>query len=319
MKKLDFKLGASVAASWAWGTSLIMGMEIAQQKGVIPFLIWAIANCLTLSLFGEMYRRKILTKEVWEKKPIKYLAIVIQMFCMVIQLNIINNTLTALNVSHSYWVTVGIGVLFVAMMYKKGLSTSIFTDNFQWWISIVSMIALIILGNVGGAEHYIFIDGDASGIKWAIWSACVLLSGPIGDVMHWQRGEVDKTGTGFHIGAILFALYLSLVFILAHFRFNAIMNIILLIPVLGITTSTVDSIAVALHEAANKKVGTAIGIFLCVFWGVFKEIGIIEIWSKFGVYRVGFAFVILIVSFYYFFKKRGKKNGVQHGGGVHRA
>lgn len=27
------KLGMSAAASWAWGTSLIVGVEIAQQKG----------------------------------------------------------------------------------------------------------------------------------------------------------------------------------------------------------------------------------------------------------------------------------------------
>lgn len=35
-ENLSFKrIGASSAASWAWGTSLIMGQQIAQEKGII--------------------------------------------------------------------------------------------------------------------------------------------------------------------------------------------------------------------------------------------------------------------------------------------
>ena len=40
----------SLAASWAWGTSLVVGMETIQTKGLIPFMIWAIANSLAIPL-----------------------------------------------------------------------------------------------------------------------------------------------------------------------------------------------------------------------------------------------------------------------------
>ena len=36
----------SLAATWAWGTSLVVGMETVQTKGWIPFIIWAVANSL---------------------------------------------------------------------------------------------------------------------------------------------------------------------------------------------------------------------------------------------------------------------------------
>lgn len=37
-------LGTSIAISWAWGTSLILGLEIARTKGLESFLIWATAK-----------------------------------------------------------------------------------------------------------------------------------------------------------------------------------------------------------------------------------------------------------------------------------
>lgn len=46
-----FFYAMSLAASWAWGTSLVVGMQIIQEKGIIPFLIWAVANSLALPLF----------------------------------------------------------------------------------------------------------------------------------------------------------------------------------------------------------------------------------------------------------------------------
>ena len=52
------KIGASSAASWAWGTSLIMGQQIAQEKGIIAWIIWAVCNTLTLALFGWLYNKK---------------------------------------------------------------------------------------------------------------------------------------------------------------------------------------------------------------------------------------------------------------------
>lgn len=60
------KLGVSVAASWAWGTSLIVGMEIAQQKGLKTWLIWAIANAATLAVFGALTRTGLLARHVFD-------------------------------------------------------------------------------------------------------------------------------------------------------------------------------------------------------------------------------------------------------------
>lgn len=298
MNQKCFKLGISVAASWAWGTSLILGMQISQEKGFLPFLIWAVANSLTLAIFGELNRRGILTKATYDKKPIKYLAVVIQMFCLIIQLNIINTTLLSLGLGSkaAYFMVVLVGIIFVVAMYRKGLKTSIFTDKVQWFVAMAIMLLMLGIGLFSGVEHHTIMKGDSSGIKWAIWSACILIAAPFGDIQHWQRAGVNGKGHAFNIGSVLFAFYMVLVFLLSLFQFNTAMNVLLLISVLCVTTSTIDSIAVAMHEMVNKKVGTTVSVLFCMLWGVFAEIGVLELWSKFGVYRVGFALVVITVA-----------------------
>lgn len=307
MIKKDFKLGVSIAASWAWGTSLILGMQISQEKGFIPFLIWAIANSLTLAIFGELNRRNIITRDTYNKKAIKGLAVVIQMFCLIIQLNIINTTLLSLGLgTKSSYITVAvIGIIFVTAMYRKGLKTSIFTDKIQWFIAMGIMLLMLAIGMLSNVEHNVIMQGDISGIKWAVWSACILIAAPFGDIQHWQRADLNGKGSAFSIGACLFAFYMVLVFILSLFQFNTAMNILLLISVLCVTTSTIDSIAVAMHEMVNKKVGTIVSVAFCLLWGVFAEIGVLELWSKFGVYRVGFAVVVVSVALSLKYKKSG--------------
>ena len=295
-------LGMSAAASWAWGTSLIVGMQIAQEMGLVVWLIWATANTLTLSFFGELMKRGILGRRVFDLPAIKWLALLIQVFCLVIQLNIINDVLLDLGVNAevSYWVSSGIGAVFVLAMYKHGLITSILTDVWQWLICMGAILVILGLGVNGGVPTITYPESTTSGILWGVWSACILMSGLIGDVQHWQRAERAGDSNAYHWAALFFGVYMLLVLAMSRFSFTFEMNVVLLLAVLCVTTSTIDSIAVAMHEIANKTVGTTIALAICVFWGVFADMGIIELWSKIGVYRVGFALLILGLGIWHF-------------------
>lgn len=148
---------------------------------------------------------------------------------------------------------------------------------------------------------YLFTHPQSSGsdILWGMWSACILLNGPIGDVQHWQRADVAGKSHAFTIAGILFAINMLLVLAMSFFEFNWIMNILLILAVVGVTTSTIDSIAVSLHEISNRTIGTVVALFVCVFWEVFASIGIIDLWSKAGAFRVAFALSIISLAFYY--------------------
>jgi hypothetical protein len=285
----NFKMGMSIAFSWAWASSLVIGQSIAIERGIIPFMIWAIANTLTLVLFGVLFKRGLFTDKIFNNKIFKTLAIVIQAFCLIINLNIMNQLIS------NYWITTAIGLLFILLMYKRGLIASILTDQVQGIITFVTLGLLICVGLFTGAETVTHHVNSQGGVLWALWSACILLTSPFGDIQMWQRAQMNNGG-GFGWASVFFGAYMACIFVMSHFEFNALMNALLLIACLAVTTSTIDSIAVAMHEVSNKKRGTMLAIFLCVFWGVFKEIGIVELWSTIGIYRVAFCVGVLMVA-----------------------
>lgn len=291
----DVKTGASIAASWAWGTSLIVGMQIAQQKGWGAWAVWAAANTLTLAFFGLLARCGLLGRHVFDRPGIKVMALVIQCFCLVIQMNILFMVLRDMGVPEggASLAAAAVGWAFTLAMYRHGLSASIWTDCWQWGMTMLAIVVIIGMGLWQDVPRIAFPESSSDDMLWGLWSACILLSGPIGDVQHWQRAEVTGRGTAFFWGSFFFGLYMLLVFAMARLQFTTGMNLVLLVAVLCVTSSTIDSIAVALHEISNRKVGTVVALLICSFWGVFAHIGIIELWSRAGVFRVAFALLIL--------------------------
>lgn len=284
-------LGSSIAISWAWGTSLILGMQIAQTKGLEAFSIWAIANCLTLVLFGFLYRKNVLKPEVLQLTPVRIFTNLIQIFCLIIQLKILNETLlNFFSPLFSYLITAGGGIGLTILMYYRGLKESIRTDLFQSILTIGTLLVMVYL--CLDMDPKPTITSNSSDIGWGIWSACILLSGIMTDIQHWQRAKVNK-GYAFECAGVFFALYLALVFILSKYQFTSLLNTLLLIVVIGVTTSTIDSIAVALHKDFGKKNGTLLALCICMGYGLLLELSVLSIWSYFGVIRVGLALFIL--------------------------
>lgn len=291
-------LGTSIAISWAWGTSLILGMQIAQTKGVGAFLLWATANCLTLVLFGQLYKRGIVTEEVLEKPCIRPAMLIIQCFCLLIQMKVLNDVLKLFCSSSlvSCALTSAIGILFVAAMFRRGLEASVFTDNFQGAITIAALLAMLGVSLYEGAPRIALPASDSNAMLWGVWSGCILLSGIITDLQHWQRAKIDRHHFAFETAAVLFAVYLSLVFLLSTFQLSVLSQSLLLVAVLGVTTSTIDSIAVALHTMAGKKTGTAVGVLLCLTWSAFVSVGLVDLWSYAGIFRVALALTIVTLG-----------------------
>lgn len=293
------RVGMSAAASWAWGTSLMLGMEIAQTRGLATFLIWAGANTVTLAIFGELVKRGFINRNVFDNWAVKLVAIIIQMFCLVLQLNIINNTLESFIADPTirYVVSTAIGLSMTAMVYRKGLPVSVNLDIWQWILAIAACVCVIFCGYFFDMGRMVFPDLTQGNLSWGVWSACILLSGPIGDVQHWQRAIADQSGKAYRWGSVFFGIYMALVLFMATFERNWIMDAFILVACLMVTVSTINSIAAAMHEAnGGKTVGVGITIALCFLWGLFINWGISEIWSNFGIVRVTLALVILISS-----------------------
>ena len=125
------------------------------------------------------------------------------------------------------------------------------------------------------------------------------------DIQHWQRAKVNKQGYAFEWASLFFGFYLLLVFFLSKYEFNPLLNILLLFVVIFVTTSTIDSIAVALHKDFGRRNGTLISLSICLSYGLLLNLSVLSLWSYFGVIRVGLAIFIL----YWCIKTKNETNG----------
>ena len=316
LENSTFFYAMSLAASWAWGTSLVVGMETVQTKGIIPFLIWAIANSLAIPLFGFIAYRIPNLEKVVNSKVVMIFTTIVSVFCLWIQLNAIYQYLGNLEVINELVakiISISIMLIMTFALYKDGLIKSIFIDNPLWSLCYILLFVLAICGFVGHVETYdIAKYTDKSQIGWALNSCLILFSGPIMCIQNWQMAEKLKKENkmkAHYLAGVLFAVYMAFIGVLANFKFNGIMNIILILIVLCVALSTADAAIVGIQKIAKKKWGTVISLLAIASWNWVIPMGVMGLWTTMGNMRKYVAAVCIIVAVsMYFIQKKNKGN-----------
>lgn len=320
--KSSFFYAMSLAASWAWGTSLVVGMQTIQEKGIIPFLIWAIANSLALPLFGFIaYRIPNLSKVV-NSKIVTFFTTIVMVFCLWIQMNAIYQYLNNLNFITdiaSKIISIAIMIFMVIALYKDGLVKSIFIDNPLWFLCYALLFVLLILGFVFQVERYSLVSVvNQKEISWALNSCIILFSGPIMCIQNWQMAEKLKAENkmkAHYTAGLLFALYMAFVGCLGYFHFNGIMNIILVLVVLCVSLSTADAAIVGLQKMAGKKIGVIIALIAIALWNFVSSMGVMGLWTTMGNMRkyVAGACIIVAIGMYFYQKRKNREKVIKEG------
>ena len=109
---------------------------------------------------------------------------------------------------------------------------------------------------------------DKSQISWALNSCLILFSGPIMCIQNWQMAEKLKKENkmkAHYIAGGLFALYMAFIGALANFKFNGIMNIILILVVLCVALSTADAATGRMINIAKTVITTAISLLFFIY------------------------------------------------------
>ena len=313
-KRSTFMYAMSLAASWAWGTSLVVGMQTVQTKGLIPFLIWAIANSLAIPLFGFIAYRIPNLEKVVNSKVVMIFTTIVSVFCLWIQLNAIYQYLCNLEfITELVAKIIAMSVIFVmtVALYKDGLVKSIFLDNPLWSLCYVLLLILVILGFATNVERYTIVNfTDKSQINWALNSCLILFSGPVMCIQNWQMAEKLKSENkmkAHYLAGVLFAIYMAFVGVLANFKFTGIMNIILILIVLCVALSTADAAIVGIQKIANKKWGTAISLLAIASWNWVIPMGVMGLWTTMGNMRKYVAAVCIIIAVAMYFINKNKK------------
>lgn len=315
-KRSTFFYAMSLAASWAWGTSLVVGMQTVQTKGWIPFIIWAIANSLAIPLFGFIAYRIPNLERVVNSKVVMVFTTIVCIFCLWIQLNAIYQYLCNLEFItelSAKIIAISVILLMTIALYKNGLVKSIFWDNPLWSLCYVLLLVLVFFGFLTNVEKYTIVNyTDKSQISWALNSCLILFSGPVMCIQNWQMAEKLKSENkmkAHYWAGVLFAIYMIFVGVLANFKFSGIMNIILIIVVLCVALSTADAAIVGIQKIANKKLGTLISVLAIATWNWVIPMGVMGLWTTMGNMRKYVAAGCIIVAIViYFIEKNKKKN-----------
>ena len=127
----------SIAATWAGGNSLIIGMTTAKETGIVPFILWAIGNTLAPIVFGLLALRIPKMQKVMDSKVIDVFLTILCMFQIWLQMNNIQSILSGTqyisNVAATI-IAIGIAIAFVIIFLKNSFPRNVMTDNYGWYI-----------------------------------------------------------------------------------------------------------------------------------------------------------------------------------------
>lgn len=314
----------SIAATWAGGNSLIIGMTTAQETGIIPFILWAIGNTLAPIVFGLLALRVNKLQRIMECKVIEIFLMILCIFQIWLQMNNIQSTLSGtqyISNTASIIIALVIAIAFIILFLKDSFPRNVMTDNYSWYFVYFLIIILMICAFIysGGKINHLPLGKDNifSGIK----SAILLIPGCFAYPVFWKMLRYNEKNEdeikniniekSFVNGGLLFGLYLLFVFALALVSFNPVLEFVKAILVVIIAASTLSSFIYSLHCYAGKKVGTILSIATIAVWQLFIPLGVLNMWSLMStirLYMIIGAFAVAIVWDYMERKKGYERN-----------
>lgn len=303
-------IGVSMCAAWAWGVSFLVTLTVLEDKGLVPFWIWITMNSLAIPLFGYVILKLPYLGKIVQNPIMKSVMVVITIFSIMINMQAVYEVGLIAGMSHmtSTIAAVIVGVFFCLLVMQDGLFRAMLTDNFQWYLALIGIALLIIMGMTNGETKPIPLGINKPDISWAFMAWILLFCGPFVDLQGWQRARLaikEKEYASFNIAGFFFFLYMMLILLFAQFVQTASMGWIIYIVAFMVATSTMVANYAALQEVGTQK-GFWIGITAVLLWPLLKEWGILTLWATMASYRAVIVFSMLFYAMYVQRKERGK-------------
>lgn len=301
-----WRVGMSMCASWSLGVSMAAGLTLLSIWGFAPFVVWMTFNVLTVPIFAIMYVKFPNLREFINFR----LGQVIMLFVLVAYITLNLNAMTAVLGSGIELVTyqftsntmatgisMGLSALIFVFIYFTGLSGSVKTDIFQYFLQIGGCFAIIGTGLYMGTPG-VEVPAAADPSVYLLSATAGLLSGPYVEPAQWQRIEkAPQIETGLWAG-LFFAFYMIGVVgsALTFGPSNVLHGVLLVIVVFSVSTSTMDSTAAAFNRILNnKELSLVVGL---IGVGVYPIFGgaVGSSWAAFAEYRAVISGTIITIA-----------------------
>ncbi|MFH1141636.1 MAG: hypothetical protein V1724_08280 [Chloroflexota bacterium] len=288
----DWLLGVSFAADWTWAVSVLVGMALLREQGILPFFTWFAANTAAIPAFGYVRRKYPALWNQTRRLPMRMIMSLMLMFTFWINLTGIvtmGDTLHWLSHSTNVAIALATGLALWAVTRKWGIQWSVLSDRVQRWALYGAVIVALVITL---AQHGLHVDAT---LKWGsytnfhdwllgFWTVPLLLTNPFIDGSFWQRAKYAPSMRPDWWGFAMFFSYLCFVAALAF----------LYVVVYFAATSTMDSALSGMQLTAGRRMGIVVGLLCIGLWYTVSSVGLLSLWAvMFSWYPLMFACLVL--------------------------
>ena len=321
-KKPNIYYAMSIAATWAGVGSLMMGIEMTQNYGIIPFLIWALGNTLACIVFGVVAPNIPKLRDVFKNPVIKYIVGIMCTFQIWLNMNGIQTIFqpTAMPDNFGTVLAIILVLLFIIILFKHSMIRNVLTDHYG-----LCVVYLVLLGLTIGA--IIFSLGNMNELSWGfehigvgIEKCILLIPGAFlypyfFEILDYNEQNTDDTKKinvtkAFVNGGLLFGGYLAFTFLLSWTQFNDVLNLIKAFVIVLIAASTLSSFIYSVYLSFGKKLGLGISIATLALWQILIPLGVMGVWTLMSKIRGVIVIVLIVIALVWneIEKSKNKKN-----------
>lgn len=310
----------SIAATWAGVGSLIVGMEMLQEYGIIPFLLWALGNTLACIVFGIFAPMIPKLRYVFRSKAMKIIVGLMCPFQIWLSLNGIQSIFQSTPISGvGTWVAYGLAIFFVLLLFRYGMIRNVLTDHYGWIVVYAIGTALTVGAIVFSKGQFLPIAWGAENVGIGIEKMLYLIPGPFlfpyfFEILDYNDKNEDGTRRtnvrkSFILGGMLFGAYLIFTFLLGWTKFSPALSIVKAIFVVLIAASSLSSFIYSIYLTFGKGLGLAINIASVAAWQFLIPLGVMGVWSMMSQIRIVIVVGAIVAAFilYAAQKRKGKE------------
>lgn len=286
----------SICATWANAGSLLNGITISKESGIMPYLLWAIGNTLACIVFGIFAPMIPKLRDVFRSKPVKIIMGIMCPFQCWISMNGIQSVFaeTVLGKTWGIVISLAIAVFFIFLLFRYGMIRNVLTDHISWIMvyALVFAVSIFALMKGNATMPGTGFANTASGIK----NALLLIPGAFLYPYYFELLDYnDKNNDGtkkvnirkaFIFGGLAFGVYLIFIFSMSLASFGPVLNIVKAVLVTLIAASSLSSFLYSIYLIFGRKFGLGINILTVGLWQFLIPLGVMGAWTLMASIRV---------------------------------
>lgn len=297
----------SIAATWAGVGSLMMGVEMTQKYGVVPFLLWAFGNTLACIVFGIFAPMIPKLRDVFRSRPMKVIVGLMCLFQVWISLNGIQTIFqdTVLG-NFGMYLAYGLAAFFIVLLFKFGMIRNVLTDHYGWVAVYVVAFLLTVGAIIHSQGNMNVLSMGLDNIPIGIEKCLLLIPGAFlypyyFEILDYNDNNDDGTKKinvrkAFIVGGVLFGAYLIFTFLLAWTNFSPVLNIVKAFLIVLIASSSLSSFQYSIYLTFGRKLGLGMNIAAVAMWQLLVPLGVMGVWTLMSTIRIYIVLAAVLVA-----------------------